>query len=246
MALRDEFEKQGEWLFRWRSYLPLILIILFFIALRDYQWPFHSYFDYSLWVRLCFGVSLLGLVVRCLTVAYVPAGTSGRNTNRQLAQQLNATGMYSLVRHPLYLGNCLIGFGVSLAPAVWWLPAIYCLLFCAYYERIMFMEEAFLHHKFGKEFDDWAAKTPAFIPRSLRWRKPTLPFSIRNVLRREYTGLMVVVLGNAAVQFAEHLIIDHRVVYEAFWVSLLIGGSASYFLLKSLKKRTRLLDVPGR
>ena len=57
---------------------------------------------------------------------------------------------------------------------------------------------------------------------------------------------MVVILGNAAVQFTEHLIIDRRVVYEGFWVTILIGGAAAYFVLKSLKKRTSLLDVPGR
>lgn len=246
MALSDEFEKQGEWLFRWRSYLPLVLIILFLIALRNYQWPFPSYFDYQVWVRVCLGVSLLGLAIRCVAVAYAPAGTSGRNTAGQVAKQLNTTGLYSLVRHPLYLGNFFIGLGISMSPFVWWLPAMYCLLFCTYYERIMFVEEAFLRRTFGKEFDDWAAVTPAFVPRSIHWQKPALPFSFRNMLRREYTGLAVVIFGNAAVQFTEHLVIDHRVVYETFWVSLLVGGGVTYFLLQSLKKRTRILDVAGR
>jgi hypothetical protein len=154
--------------------------------------------------------------------------------------------MYSLVRHPLYLGNFLIGLGVSFAPCVWWLPVMYCLLFCSYYERIMFTEEAFLRRLFGKAFDDWAAVTPAFFPRSFTWRRPPMSFSVRNVLRREYTGFMVVVLGNAAVQFIEHLIIDRRIVYEEFWVTLLICGSASYFTLKLLKAHTKLLDVQGR
>jgi protein-S-isoprenylcysteine O-methyltransferase Ste14 len=246
MALSDEFQKQGEWLFRWRGYLPLLFIILLSIALRNYEWPFPSYLDYVIWARLCFGVSVMGLAIRCITVGYAPAGTSGRNTKRQVARQLNTAGLYSLIRHPLYLGNFLIGLGVSCAPAVWWLPVSYCVMFCAYYERIMFAEEAFLRRKFGHKFDRWAARTPAFIPRTVRWRKPALPFSFRNVLRREYTGLMVVILGNAGVQFTEHLIIDHRVVYEMFWVDLLIGGSAAYFLLQSLKKRTTLLNVPGR
>ena len=246
MALSDEFQSQGEWLFRWRGYLPLLFVVLLLLALRNYSWPFADYFDYMIWARLCFGMSVLGLAVRCVTVGYTPAGTSGRNTRKQVARRLNTTGPYSLIRHPLYLGNFLIGLGVACAPAVWWLPIVYCLMFCAYYERIMFAEEAFLRRKFGEQFDEWAAQTPAFIPRSIRWKRPALPFSFRNVLRREYTGLMVVILGNAGVQFTEHLIIDHRVVYEAFWVALLIGGSAAYFILQSLKKRTRLLHVPGR
>lgn len=246
MALRDEFERQGEWLFRWRGYLPLLFVVLLMITLRDYKWPFHNYFSYEIWSKFCFGLSLLGLAIRCITIGYAPAGTSGRNTKGQVATQLNTSGLYSMVRHPLYVGNFLIGFGVSLVPLVWCLPILYCLLFCVYYERIMYVEEAFLHRSFGKAFDEWAANTSAFVPRTLRWHKPTLPFSLRNVLRREYTGLMVVILGHAGVQFTEHLIIDHRVVYEMFWVTLLVSGCAAYFLLRALKKHSTLLNVPGR
>ena len=168
MTLSDEFEKQGEWMFRWRGYLPLLLIFPFLIAVRGYEWPFGSYFDYSIWARCCFGISVFGLGIRCATVAFTPAGTSGRNTKQQTAKHLNTAGMYSLVRHPLYLGNFFIGLGITLAPLVWWLPVTYCLLFCAYYERIMFAEEAYLRRRFGREFDDWAANTPTFFPRNLR------------------------------------------------------------------------------
>jgi protein-S-isoprenylcysteine O-methyltransferase Ste14 len=246
MSLSSEFEKQGEWLFRWRSYLPLPFIALVAIALHDYEWPFRSYFQYTIWARLCFGLSFSGLIIRCITIGYTPEATSGRNTEKQIAEQLNTTGMYSLVRHPLYLGNFLIGLGACCAPFVWWLPLIYCLLFCAYYERIMFREEAFLHQVFHKKFDEWAARTPAFFPRNMKWRQPALSFSIRTVLRREYTGLMVVILCNAGVQFTEHLIIDRRIVYEVFWVTLLIGGTTTYFAMKSLKSLTTLLNVQGR
>jgi protein-S-isoprenylcysteine O-methyltransferase Ste14 len=189
---------------------------------------------------------MLGLVVRCITIGCAPGQTSGRNTTGQVAAQLNTTGIYSAVRHPLYLGNFLIGLGVCLAPFVWWLPVIYCLLFCTYYERIMLAEEAFLQRKFGHAFEDWAARTPTFFPRTLKWQKPAVHFSLRTVLRREYTGFMVVILGNAAVQFTEHLIIDHRVVYETFWVTLLICGAVAYVSLKYFKSWTTLLDVPGR
>jgi protein-S-isoprenylcysteine O-methyltransferase Ste14 len=246
MSLNREIERQGEWLFQRRSYVPIVFVVPFLVALYKYEWPFPSYSQYELWVRFCFVISLIGLLVRCITIGYTPARTSGRNTSEQIASELNTTGVYALVRHPLYFGNFLIGLGVCLAPFVWWLPCIYCLLFCCYYERIMFAEEAFLRRTFGKEFEEWAAKTPAFFPRSIHWRKPLLPFSFRTVLRREYTGLMVVILGNASVQFTEHLIIDHRIVYEVFWVTLLICGSAAYFLLKSLKSYTTLLNVPGR
>jgi protein-S-isoprenylcysteine O-methyltransferase Ste14 len=246
MALTDELEAQGRWLFRWRGYLPMAVVALLLAALRDYQWPFGSHAHHEIWARACLGVSILGLAVRCLTVGFVPAGTSGRNSKRQVAACLNTTGTYSLVRHPLYFGNFFIGLGVVMVPVVLWLPAIYCLLFAMYYERIMYAEERFLHNTFGKEFDDWAAQTPAIVPRHIAWQRPPLPFSFRNVLRREYTGLMVVVLGNAGMEFTEHLIMDQGVVYERFWVTFIITGTAIYFILRSLKKYTTLLNVSGR
>jgi protein-S-isoprenylcysteine O-methyltransferase Ste14 len=246
MPLADEFEAHGQWLFRWRSYLPLGLTVLFFVALRHYQWPCDSLAVHEAWAKSCVALSFVGLAIRGATIGYVPANTSGRNTRRQVAAQLNTTGMYSIVRHPLYFGNFLIGLGVALVLVVWWLPVIYCLLFCVYYERIMFTEEAFLHRKFGSKFDSWAASTPAFLPRITQWRQPDLAFSLRNMLGREYAGLMLLVLSHAAVEFTEHLIIDRRVVYETFWVTLIMCGTATYLVVRILKKRTTILNVPGR
>jgi protein-S-isoprenylcysteine O-methyltransferase Ste14 len=236
---------QGNWLFRWRSYLPLSLIVLIAIAVRHAAFPFGSLFVHEIWEEICLGISLLGLALRALVIGYAPGRTSGRNTKRQIASQLNTSGLYSIVRHPLYLGNFLIGLGIALVVWVWWLPAIYALLFCLYYERIMLAEEAFLHRTFGERFDSWSAVTPAFWPRISRWRQPDLPFSARKVLRGEYTGLAVLILGHSAMEFAEHELLQSY-AWQTYWTVLAAGGMASYFILRTLKRRTTLLDVPGR
>jgi protein-S-isoprenylcysteine O-methyltransferase Ste14 len=246
MALIDEFQTQGAWLFRWRSYLPIIMLALIGVAFMSFDWPLNSYLLHEVWAYGCLGVSLVGFAIRIKTVGHAPARTSGRNSKHQVAAQLNTTGMYSILRHPLYLGNFFIGLGFSLVLLVWWLPLIYCLLFWLYYERIMFAEEAFLRQKFGDRYEQWAATTPAFLPRFRQWRRADLPFSFLSVLRREYTGLMVVILGHTGIEVVEHLVMDRRVVWEAFWATLLIGGVGLYFALRLLKKETTLLDVPGR
>ncbi len=246
MALHDELREQGDWLFRRRGYLPLVFLVLLAAAMIQPQIPGNSFELHEAWEDVCLAISFVGLLVRAVVVGYAPADTSGRNTRTQIAKSLNTTGMYSIVRHPLYVGNFLIGLGITLVCWVWWLPVIYTLVFLLYYERIMLAEEVFLRRRFGDEFDRWAAATPAFWPRFSQWRRPDLPFSFRNVLRREYTGLIVVILGNAGEEFFEHLIADHRVVWEAFWTVLLIGGTLTYFVLRALKRRTTLLDVPGR
>jgi hypothetical protein len=57
---------------------------------------------------------------------------------------------------------------------------------------------------------------------------------------------MIVILGHAGVEFTEHLFIDHRIVYELFWVSLILGGTVTYFVVRMLKRHTSILDVAGR
>ena len=66
-------------------------------------------------------------------------------------------------------------------------------LYIIYYERIMFAEEAFLRIRFGEFFEQWASATPAIIPRFSGWKPPSQEFSWRNVIRREYTGLFVMI-----------------------------------------------------
>ncbi len=56
-------------------------------------------------------ISFFGLALRVIVVGHAPYGTSGRNTREQVADTLNTTGMYSIVRHPLYLANYLIILG---------------------------------------------------------------------------------------------------------------------------------------
>jgi hypothetical protein len=123
---------------------------------------------------------------------------------------------------------------------------IYTLVFWVYYERIMFAEEAFLRQKFGAEYLEWAANTPAFLPRFSQWRNPSLPFSWLNAMRREYHGLTVLVLGHCGLECTELLVQDHRIVWEAFWASVLFSGLAAFFALRHLKRYTTLLEVPGR
>src|SRR6185312_8121054 len=98
----------GNWLFRWRSYLPIPFVIFIALALHEFQLPYNSLAIHEYWAKFCVVLSFCGLAIRALTVGCAPAFTSGRNTRRQCAQELNTTGMYSIVRHPLYLGNFII------------------------------------------------------------------------------------------------------------------------------------------
>lgn len=105
MALREDFEQAGNWLFHRRSFLPLLLLPLFYTALKGFGYPGGSHELDLFWEAGCLAVSLAGFGLRIATVGFAPPGTSGRNRHEQQARSLTTTGTYSLVRHPLYLGN---------------------------------------------------------------------------------------------------------------------------------------------
>jgi protein-S-isoprenylcysteine O-methyltransferase Ste14 len=246
MALREEFESTGNWLFRWRSYLPLVLVAIFLLALRGYQYPDHSERVDHLWEVLCLAVTFFGLGIRIFTIGHTPRGTSGRNTRKQIAATLNTTGMYSIVRNPLYLGNFFMGLGIALFARLWWLTLIYILVFWLYYERIIFAEEAFLRNKFGSEYLEWANRTPAFVPRISQYRRPDLSFSLRTVLRREYNGFFAAVVVMFLLEVVGDINCRGRFDFDPGWMLLLGFSIALWMTLRSLKKYTNMLKVDGR
>jgi protein-S-isoprenylcysteine O-methyltransferase Ste14 len=189
MAMIEELERSGNWLFRGRSYFPLALYALMAVVIGMKWDPLFREFDTDI-ALCCIAVSMLGLVIRALTIGYTPRGTSGRNTKAgQVAEVLNTKGMYSLVRHPLYLGNFFMWLGIMIYVGNLWFTVVCCLLYWLYYERIMFAEEGYLRVKFGQSYLDWSVDVPSFWPRNLKWKSPDVDFSVRNVLKREYNGL---------------------------------------------------------
>ncbi len=243
MPLKEEFERVGNRLFRWRSYLPLLIMPLILISLLPPEAD--SPLD-DVWDGLCLLVSIAGLALRVLTVGYAPEGTSGRNTREQKAAELNTTGMYSIVRHPIYLGNFLVWLGMVMFSKSPWCILVALLLFWLYYERIMFAEEEFLRRKFADEYLEWAARTPAFIPRFSSYRPPDNRFSLKGVLSREYTTFFIVSLYFVLMDSIEDTVQDGVFEIDPFWKALLLTATLVYLLIRFLKKKTLLLRERGR
>jgi len=248
MTLRNQFEKQGGWLFRWRSYLPLVIFPVLFSALYSSEQLELLIGDTAedIYEVACIALSFLGLGVRVFVAGFVPAGTSGRNTKAQLAERLNTNGIYSIVRHPLYLGNFLIFLGIAMLVPVWWFLLIFLLAFFLYYERIMYAEEAFLREKFGQEFEEWADRTPAFVPKFGNWQRPELRFSVRNVLRREYSAFFGIIAVSFLMELLGDIVDSEAFEWELAWMVFFALGFVVYVVLRTLKKTTRILHVEGR
>ena len=250
MALIEEMDKSGNWLFRWRSFLPLVLYAaaaLVIVLESDRDMPL---FDPA-WAAVCLGVSMLGQAIRVITIGYTPKGTSGRNTKEgQVAEVLNTKGIYSTVRHPLYLGNFFMWMGIILYVGNWWFALVCALLFWLYYERIMFAEEYFLRGKFGQVYLDWSSRTPAFWPSIGNWQSAGWHFSVRNVLKREYSGFFAVFLSFALLDAMKNVIhtgySGWSSLLHPFWMWGLAGAALMFILLRTLKKGTGLLNERER
>lgn len=214
--------------------------------MREYQYPGRSEAFDHIWEIVCLFISFIGLTIRILTVGHTPRRTSGRNTKKQIADQLNTTGMYSIVRNPLYLGNFFMGLGVVLFVHLWWLTLIYILVFWLYYERIIFAEEEFLKRKFGDKYLNWVQKTPVFFPNFKLYIKPELPFSLRIVLKREYNGFFAVISIMFVLEIAGEMVIHGKPDFDLGWIILVSFGFLVWIILRSLKKYTKVLDVKGR
>lgn len=242
MTLSEEFERIGNWFFRWRSYLPLLLLVLFLLSLADFSYLTSQKNINRLWELFCLGVSSLGLFIRVMTVGYVPRGTSGRNTKKQVAEVLNTTGMYSMVRHPLYVGNFIMWLGISLFFHLWWFTLLIGLIFWVYYEKIMYAEEEFLKKKFGDQFLIWAEKTPAFIPDFSLWQAPQRQFSVKSALKREYASFFAMITIFTCLRILCSLRIDKTLRLEPMWAGIFFVSLIFYLIVRFLKKKTHVLD----
>jgi protein-S-isoprenylcysteine O-methyltransferase Ste14 len=246
MGMREEFEAAGNWLFRRRGSLPLLLFPLLLFAAAGAGAPAGATRLGVIWEACCVALALGGLALRVGTVGFVPKDTSQRNTGRPQAEALNTTGLYSVVRHPLYVGNYLMWLGVALFSRAWWAPVIVSLVFWLYYERIMFAEEEFLRRRFGQDYTAWAATTPAFLPRLRSWHPPATRFCLLTVLRREHSSLLALIASLTALQAATEHAATGRLALDPVWGTALATTLALCLGVRTLKHRTRLLHVEGR
>ena len=250
MSLQEEFKRQGNWMFCRRSYLPIVVLLACYLQFVSnlYQpsvvfshvqeaFPHYRYF--------CLTVSLAGLLIRIYTVGHTPSGTSGRNTHGQVAESLNTTGLYSVVRHPLYVGNFVIYFGIVLLTCSPMFGLIFVLSYWVYCERIMYAEEQFLKRKFVDSYREWSNGVPAFLPRFGNWVKPSLSFSWKKALRQEKNGLLAIFLVYATFHLTQTWALRHHPLDNTL-LGLTAVSLAAYVVLKLLKKQTKCLADDGR
>ncbi|HRG60156.1 MAG TPA: isoprenylcysteine carboxylmethyltransferase family protein [Bacteroidia bacterium] len=241
MALIHSFESSGNFLFKYRGQFPILLFLLCvpYVYATDYTRISIPSQRALLIIGIVF--CLLGFLIRAITIGTTPKGTSGRNTEKQVAEQLNTVGIYSVLRHPLYVGNYFMWAGIVVYTMNFSFFMIFSLAYWLYYERIMYAEERFLERKFGQIYVDWSMKVPAFIPSFKLYEKGKVSFSYKAVFRREYSGVLATVIGFVYIQFLRNFFALQKVFISTNFITVLIITIAAALILRSLKHYTGVL-----
>jgi len=113
-------------------------------------------------VRLLFGILLL-----ILSGYMAVTGLSIVFGKQAQSQGVIKKGVFSFVRHPIYLSEIILYLGllvlnISLAAAFIWIIAIFFLHYMSRYE------EKLLLVKFGKEYEHYMKEVPMWFPRLYR------------------------------------------------------------------------------
>lgn len=248
MALVHSFEKNGNTLFKFRGQIPLILFLTSIPAVYFTDYHFiegNQSLDFLL-LLICAAVSLLGQTIRAIAIGTSNKYTSGRNTKEQVAEALNTKGIYSTVRHPLYLGNYFMWIGIVMYTYNIWFILLVSLLFWLYYERIMFAEERFLERKFGHDYISWSLTVPAFIPSMKNFVKTAIPFSFKTILRREYSGVTATIIGFVFVSILRLSFSSKTFQFTNTHALILIVALLISFVLRTLKHKTNVLFEDDR
>ena len=99
-------------------------------------------------------ITLAGVLLRLWAAGYIEKRV-------RLAQ----SGPYAFTRNPLYLGSFFMSLGVILAGQGYWLLPFFALFFFGVYFPVMRAEEQDLQNAYGKEFLNYARRTPLFVPK---------------------------------------------------------------------------------
>jgi protein-S-isoprenylcysteine O-methyltransferase Ste14 len=123
---------------------------------------------------------------------------------------------------------------------------LFLLIYWLYYERIMFAEEQFLRSKFGDIYDKWSEKVSSIIPYSFNYIRPSLPFSVRIVLKKEYNSFVNIFVIFTILDLFRNYFLSERIYLTGMWIWLFVSAGLIWIALRTIEKRTHWLDVEGR
>jgi len=221
----------GKFLFRFRSFTPLPLIVLTFVLFKPLSPSLH-------WTLIGLAIACAGEAIRMISVGYAGSGTSGRE-NFLKAESLNTTGLYSLVRNPLYWGNGFIFCGLLTVYA----HPLALILFAAFlflqYHFIVLAEESFLAERYGQAYADYGRRVNRWLPRSSGYARPGRPFDAKKVFFKENDSCFNLLFTALLILAYKETVFTGRPSHWPFFAGAAVCLVLFYAVVKILKKRIK-------
>ena len=184
----------GEWFFRNRDWTPVPFWLILFAATfiwRETQ--SHLLFKLSGCVLI-----IIGELVRmaCIKRARSITRTRSGKTGDRVIQE----GMFRISRNPIYIGNGLIGIGLTILSGFYLAPIIFFILFMVQYSLVIAYEENILEDRFGDEYRRYKKSVPRWIGITKLQKKPDPPdleiYRLQKILKSElHTLISIIVIG---------------------------------------------------
>ncbi len=223
----------GNFLFKYRSFTPIPLIIIVFVFFK----PYIKLSSDNLLTVAGLIVMFLGEVIRLISVGFSFHGTSGRE-NFLRAESLNVSGIYSVVRNPLYIGNLLIYTGLLIVYSNLYALLIFDILLIVQYYFIILSEEEFLKEKYGIEYSKYCEKVNSIFPGFRDYIKPENKFNRLKVLFKENDSIFNALIIFGIILMYKGYIYSGRVLHGksfSIYFGVLI---LFYIIIKIIKKKT--------
>ncbi|HUQ65166.1 MAG TPA: isoprenylcysteine carboxylmethyltransferase family protein [Flavitalea sp.] len=156
--------KIGNFFFKYRNWLFIILYLLLFVPSPP-LFNEETFGPYYYWWPIITGllITFTGQAIRGATIglAYI---VRGGKEGKVYAEDLVTTGIFSHCRNPLYVGNILMLLGVGILSDSLLYVAVIMPLFLIIYQAIVLAEENFLRNKFGAAFDQYCSRVNRWLP----------------------------------------------------------------------------------
>ena len=221
----------GKFLFRFRSFTPLPLILLTFIFFKPLSpsWA---------WTALGLAMAFLGEGIRIHCVGYAGSGTSGRESYLK-ADSLNTTGLYSLTRNPLYWGNGLIFAGLLIVYAQPPALAVFIVFLFLQYHFIVLAEESFLRERVGPAYEEYCRRVSRWLPRCGSYSSPNRTFDLKKVFFKENDSCFNLLLTALLILAVKEKFFFGKVRHFLFFFGAALLLILIYTWVKVLKKKSR-------
>lgn len=198
--------------FRYRaiSVVPVVLLVYFIFTPVD-AGRFNTILNAA-----GFLIALAGAATRINAVGHAKPFTSGRE-NFLRAESLNTSGLYSIVRNPLYVGNFLIYNGLLITYSSPAALVFFNVFFVINYHFIILSEERYLAGQFGQAYRDYLGRVPKVLPRFSLYRKNDHPFRPSRALYKEKNTTFYWMFFYAVTLLVKQYKLNGGVIMHFWW-----------------------------